>query len=174
MKITRLQKALEGLTNAIFRFPLTTLFLVGAVVVNAIDIHGGGDYSKYLLTLIVGAILGAVAQMTFERFCQENFLKMILNGGAALLTVGYYLIIMPVPELSIEISVRTVVALFALFIAFIWIPSIKSKATFNESLWLLKPFLYRCFCRLFCRHQYYNNCYRCCFEVDSKILMLQI
>jgi hypothetical protein len=133
MKITRLQKALEGLINAISRFPLTTLFLIGAVVVNAIDIHGGGDYSKYLLTLIVGAILGAVAQVIFERFYQGNFLKIILNGGAALLTVGYYLIIMPVPELSIEISVRTAVALFALFIAFIWIPSIKSKATFNES-----------------------------------------
>ena len=133
MKMTKLQNALKGLTNAITRFPLTTLFLIGAVVVNAIDIHGGGDYSKYLLTLIVGAILGAVAQVIFERFYQGNYSRLILNGGAALLTVGYYLIIMPLPELSIEISIRTWVALFALLIAFIWIPSIKSKASFNES-----------------------------------------
>ena len=133
MKMTKLQNALKGLTNAITRFPLTTLFLIGAVTVNAIDINGGGDYSKYLLTLIVGAILGAVAQVIFERFYQGNYSRLILNGGAALLTVGYYLIIMPLPELSIEISIRTWVALFALLIAFIWIPSIKSKASFNES-----------------------------------------
>ena len=133
MKTTKLQNALKGLTNAITRFPLTTLFLLGAVIVNAIDINGGGDYSKYLLTLIVGAILGAVAQVIFERFYQGSYSRLALNGGAALLTVGYYLIIMPLPELSMEISIRTAVALFALLIAFIWIPSIMSKASFNES-----------------------------------------
>ena len=133
MKTTRLQKALKGLTNAITRFPLTALFLIGAVIVNAADIQQNKDYSKYLLTLIVGAFLGAVAQVIYERFCQGNFARIILNCGAALLTVGYYLIIMPSPQLSEEISIRTVVALFALLIAFIWIPSVKSKATFNES-----------------------------------------
>lgn len=133
MKTTKLQNALKGLTNAITRFLLTTLFLLGAVIVNAIDINGGGDYSKYLLTLIVGAILGAVAQVIFERFYQGSYSRLALNGGAALLTVGYYLIIMPLPELSMEISIRTAVALFALLIAFIWIPSIMSKASFNES-----------------------------------------
>ena len=133
MKTTRLQKALKGLTNAVTRFPLTTLFLIGAVIVNAVDIHQGGDYSKYLLTLIVGAFLGAVAQVIYERFCQGDFARIILSCGAALLTAGYYLIIMPSPQLSEEISIRTAVALFALLIAFIWIPSVKSKATFNES-----------------------------------------
>lgn len=133
MRKTKLLNALKELTNAITRFPLTTLFLIGAVTVNAIDINGGGDYSKYFLTLIVGAILGAVTQVIFERFYQGHFLRMVLNGGAALLTVGYYLIMMPLPELSIEISVRTAVALFALLIAFIWIPSVKSKLSFNES-----------------------------------------
>ena len=148
MKISRLQKALKGLTDAITRFPLTTLFLIGAVVVNSIDIQGGGDYSKYLLTLIVGAILGAVAQVIFERFCKGNFVRIILNVGAVLLTVGHYLIIMPLPQLSIEISIRTAVALFALIIAFIWIPSIKSKVTFNESFMVaLKPFYIVVFCR---------------------------
>jgi len=133
MKTTRLQRALKGLTNAVARFPLTALFLIGAVIVNAVDIQQGEDYSKYLLTLIVGAFLGAVAQVIYERFCQGNFARIILNCGAALLTIGYYLIIMPSPQLSEEISIRTAVALFALLIAFIWIPSVKSKATFNES-----------------------------------------
>lgn len=133
MKRTKLQNALKGLTNAITRFPLTSVFLFGAMTVNAIDIHGNGDYSKYVLTLIVGAILGAVAQVIFERFYQGNYSRIGLSGGAALLTLGYYLIIMPLPELSVEISIRTLVALFALLIAFVWIPAIKSKTSFNES-----------------------------------------
>ena len=133
MKTARLRKALKGLTDAVTRFPLTTLFLIGAVIVNAVDIHQGEDYSKYLLTLIVGAFLGAVAQVIYERFFQGNSIRIVLSCGAALLTIGYYLIIMPSPRLSEEINIRTAVALFALLIAFIWIPSVKSKATFNES-----------------------------------------
>ncbi|MGI6085946.1 MAG: DUF4153 domain-containing protein [Acetivibrionales bacterium] len=133
MKKTKLQNALRGLTNAIARFPLTSVFLIGAAVVNAIDIEGNGDYSKYLLTLIVGAILGAVAQVVFERFYQGNYQRIGLNGGAALLTVCYYLTIMPLPELSIEASLRTWVALFAFLIAFIWVPAVKNRTSFNES-----------------------------------------
>ena len=56
-EISRLQKLLKGL-QTLLPFPLTTLFLIGAVVVNSIDIQGGGDYSKYLLTLIVELYLG--------------------------------------------------------------------------------------------------------------------
>jgi hypothetical protein len=54
-------------------------------------------------------------------------------GAAVLLTAGYYLIIMPAPKLGMEIGIRTSVALFALLIAFIWVPVIKSRVSFNES-----------------------------------------
>ena len=54
-------------------------------------------------------------------------------GVVVLLTAGYYLIIMPAPKLSMEIEIRTAVALFALLIAFIWVPVIKSKISFNKS-----------------------------------------
>ena len=76
------------------------MFLIGAVVVNAIDIHGGGDYSKYLLTLIVGAILGAVAQMTFRKVLPGEFFKDDFKRRRSLLTVGYYLDNYAVPELE--------------------------------------------------------------------------
>lgn len=131
-KINRVKNTLKGLTDAITRFPLTTAFLLGAAVINAIAISTDDDYSKYLLTLVVGAFLGAAAQVAYERFYYKSFSRIVLNGAAALLTLGYYLIIMPAPELSMEIGVRTSVALFALLIAFIWIPAIKSKISFNE------------------------------------------
>ena len=49
------------------------------------------------------------------------------------LTAGYYLIILPASTLSMEIMIRTSVALFALLFAFIWVPVIKSEIRFNNS-----------------------------------------
>lgn len=130
----RLKNALKGLTNAIARFPLTTVFLLAAAIVRSIDIEEGqGDYTKYFLSLIVGAFLGAVARMVYERFSQRPYSVVVLNAAAAILTLGYFMSILPTPRLSTEITVRTIVAIFALFIAFIWIPAIRSRITFNES-----------------------------------------
>ena len=58
-------------------------------------------------------------------------------GVVVLLTAGYYLIIMQAPSLSMEIEIRTAVALFALLIAFIWVPVIKSKISFNKSFMIV-------------------------------------
>ena len=43
------------------------------------------------------------------------------------LTAGYYLIILPASTLSMEIMIRTAVALFALLFAFIWVPLLKVR-----------------------------------------------
>jgi len=133
-RLSKFRNTLKGLTSAVTRFPLTSVFLLAAAIVNAMDIQSGNDdLAKYFLALITGAFLGVVAQMTYERFFDKRFSCVALNAVAAILTLGYYLIISPAPELGTEITVRTMVAIFALFIAFIWIPSIKSRTTFNES-----------------------------------------
>ncbi|HHW23641.1 MAG TPA: DUF4153 domain-containing protein [Clostridiaceae bacterium] len=133
-RLSKFRNTLKGLTSAVTRFPLTSVFLLAAAIVNAMDIQSGNDdLAKYFLALITGAFLGVVAQMTYERFFDKRFSCVALNAVAAILTLGYYLIISPVSELGTEITVRTMVAIFALFIAFIWIPSIKSRTTFNES-----------------------------------------
>lgn len=132
-KINRFKNSLKGLTNAITRFPLTSVFLLAAAIVNFIDIQWEGNYSKYFLSLIVGAFLGAVAQMVYERFFCKGSSRIILTFVAAILTLGYFMIIFPSPNLSFEITIRTIVAMFALFIAFIWIPAIKGETSFNAS-----------------------------------------
>lgn len=132
-QIKKLQDRLRGLNYAIARYPLTAAFLLAAAVINAYDISTGKDYSKFLITFAVGAFFGAVLQVAYERFFHKSSVRMILMGAAVLLTAGYYLIIMPAPKLSMEIGIRTSVALFALLIAFIWVPVIKSRISFNES-----------------------------------------
>ena len=124
---------LRGLTDAISRYPLTTAFLVIAAIINAIDINNEKDLSKTLLTLAVGAFLSAVSQVVYERFFSKTSIRFGLMIFVIVLTAGYYLIILPASTLSMEIMIRTSVALFALLFAFIWVPVIKSKISFNNS-----------------------------------------
>ncbi|MCQ6280295.1 DUF4153 domain-containing protein [Bacillus sp. EB600] len=131
--MTKLTDRLTGLTDAIARFPLTTLFLLAAAMINAYDISTEKSVSKLLLTFVIGAFLSAVFQVAYERHFSKVSTRFVLMGVVVLLTAGYYLIIMPAPELSMEIEIRTAVALFTLLIAFIWVPVIKSKISFNKS-----------------------------------------
>ncbi len=131
-KSTRIRNAFRGLIDAVSRFPLTSLFLLLAAIMESI--YQGYDFvtEKYFATLIVGALLGAVTQIAYERFFDKSIYRLVLTGIAALMTIGYYIIILPAPKMSTEIEIRTIIALFALLISFIWIPSIKRKTSFNE------------------------------------------
>jgi hypothetical protein len=129
----KLKDRLTGLTDAIARFPLTTVYLLAAAIINAYNINTEKSLSKLLLTLIVGAFLSAVSQVAYERFFSKISSRYALMGLVILLTACYGLIIRPAPKLSMEIEIRTTVALFALLIAFIWVPVLKSKISFNKS-----------------------------------------
>jgi hypothetical protein len=131
--LKKLQVRLAGLTDAIARFPLTTLFLLAAAILNAYMIGADQNESKYLMTFVLGAFLGAVAQVAYERFYSKQSFRLMFMGAAILLTAGYYLIIRSLPTLGLEIQIRTYAALFALLISFIWIPTIKSDFSFNKS-----------------------------------------
>lgn len=129
-----LKKRLRGLIDAVARFPLTTVFLLAAAIINAYDINlTEQHFMNYLLTFVVGAFLSAVAESISERFFTNGLARFMLMGIAALLTAGYYVIIKSAPEFSLSVNIRTGVALFALLVAFIWIPTIKSKVSFNKS-----------------------------------------
>lgn len=144
--LKKFNNKLTGLTNAIARFPLTTLFLLSAAVINAYAISTEKDVAKILITFVVGAFLSAVCQTVHERFFFKASARFVLMGAAALLTAGYYLIIMPAPQLGVETEIRTAVALFALLIAFIWVPVIHSKISFNKSFMIaFKSFFHSLF-----------------------------
>jgi len=134
MKIVdKLQEKLSGLVEALSRYPVTVIFLLAAAVVNALAINWEVDYSKYILTLMVGASLGFTLQAAWERFFEKNIHRVALMGIGLILTLGYFLIVRQYTNTSLETWIRTSVALFALFIAYIWVPVIKSKVSYNES-----------------------------------------
>jgi hypothetical protein len=131
--IGNLKTKLSGLYDAISRYPLTVLFLLAAASVNAKSINLNESFYKLFLTFVVGGCLSFVAQATFERFFEKFSHRLVLMVMCILLTLGYFLIVNQHTTTNLETWIRTSVAIFALFIAYIWIPVIKSNICFNES-----------------------------------------
>lgn len=130
----RIRNKLEGLIQAINRYPLTMVFLLAVAVVNGISINKEmKDYSTYIFTFIVGALLSAVVQQLYERFFTNKVSRFLLMGGAILLAGLYYWAIHTASIFSIENGIKTAVIIFALLMTFIWAPTIKNSITFNDS-----------------------------------------
>lgn len=132
-KITNLMSRLRGLSNAITRFPLTVLFFFIATVILSIGINREKDYDIQMLTCVVGAILCGCLQAIYEGFFDKSVHRIMLLCTGIIVTLIYYLFVRTSPDLGIETSIRTWVALLALVIGFLWIPTIRSKVNFNQS-----------------------------------------
>lgn len=132
-----IRKVIIGMSKAVSRFPLTVLSLVGAAVLICymISLHETPPLviEKLMYTLVTAAFLGITAQFAMERFTRLAKRRWIVYGVSLLLIIGYFLILWPVPEVSAEITVRTLVAVFAMFCAFLWIPSYHTDKTKNKA-----------------------------------------
>ncbi|MEA4926921.1 MAG: DUF4153 domain-containing protein [Syntrophomonadaceae bacterium] len=126
----------RGLLQAVSRFPLTVLCLIGTtgLVCYMISLHKAPDLiiQKLMFTFLLGSFLGVAAQFSCERFKRLQQLRLAVYVLSALLIAGYYWIIRPVPNIDIAVSVRTMVAVFAMFCAFIWVPSFRGRYDFNK------------------------------------------
>ncbi len=122
--------------DAVARFPLT-VFCLGCATILAcymisLDKEPVLILQKLMFTFLLGAFLGVVAQFSCERFDHLRKMRLPVYFISALLILGYYLIISPAPSITFSVKTRTVVAVFAMFCAFIWLPSFKEKADFNN------------------------------------------
>lgn len=134
-KLKKLSISLKGFTNALYRFPLTGLFLLIATILNHLELSGGrGDYSSYIMTLGIGAIITAVGQVIYERGYKLTNNRILIHVFAILLTFLYYYSIARHSDFNMINSVRTIIILLILVLLFIWIPVAKSSLTFNESI----------------------------------------
>ncbi|MGI5921509.1 MAG: DUF4153 domain-containing protein [Syntrophomonadaceae bacterium] len=99
-----------------------------------ISLHTEPDLTvqKLMFTLLLGAFLGVAVQFSCERFGRLSRRRAVVYGIAALLIAAYYTILLPAPSISFEVRIRTLVAVFALFCAFLWVPSHGNKADFNQ------------------------------------------
>lgn len=131
--IDKLLKRIQGLYHAINRFFFTVIFLIALMITNAISIQNiNNDYSSLQFTFLIGVVLSAVVQVIYERFLKMFYLRFILLGCSAIIVIGYYFIVGS-DKLSYVATARSLVGIFALIIAFILIPIIKEKYTFNDS-----------------------------------------
>ncbi|MCZ2259889.1 DUF4153 domain-containing protein [Sporosarcina sp. G11-34] len=130
----RFQNTFDGIIKATNRYPLTFVLLLAAAVTSGIIIQRDVDhYVQYLVTFLIGALLSVVAQQIYERFFTKESGRLLLMVGALVLAGAYFFAIYPDDTFNLETGIKTGVTVFALLMAFIWIPSIKSKMTFNES-----------------------------------------
>ncbi|MDD4803007.1 MAG: DUF4153 domain-containing protein [Syntrophomonas sp.] len=125
----------KRLFEAVSRFPLTVICLVSASVLIcymiSLDIEPDLAVQKLMFTFLLGSFLGVAAQFLCERFKRLQTVRMAVYGVSILIIAGYYLILMPATSISAEVAVRTLVAVFAMFCVFIWVPSYRSKVDFN-------------------------------------------
>ncbi|MGE5380186.1 MAG: DUF4153 domain-containing protein, partial [Methylocystaceae bacterium] len=133
--IQAIRGIIRGLSTAISRFPLTVICLLGAAVLICymISLHKEPDLiiQKLMFTFLLGAFLGITAQFTYERFTRLARLRLLVYLVSAVLTAGYYLILLPAPSISFEVLIRTLVAVFAMLCALLWVPSFRGRADFN-------------------------------------------
>jgi len=127
---------MRRLYQAVARFPLTVLCLIctAILVCYMISLHKAPELivQKLMYTFLLGAFLGITAQFSCERFERLSKQRLAVYGLSALLTAGYYLILMPASGISFQVEIRTWVAVFAMFCAFIWMPSYRGKYDFNK------------------------------------------
>ncbi len=132
--INSLRTRFQGLTDAILRFPLSILLFLATAVMNAVVISTRDfeDYTRLIWTFLVGAALSAAAQMAYEHFYRRKTSRLITLAGSAVITLAYFLLIRK-SEMATVVSVRTMVLLFLLLVAFLWLPTIRSSIDFNVS-----------------------------------------
>ncbi len=124
---------MSGLSKALSRYPLAAFFLVAVAVTNVIAIEASLDYSIYSLTFLVGAFLAIILQAVKEHFFDKSGHHLFLMVASLLLTLAYFLLVKDLEKINLVTGLRTIVGLSALLVAYIWLPSFRTKVTFSES-----------------------------------------
>lgn len=129
--IKNLKQGINAIVNSLTRYPLTIIWLLGISVINSIQIQEDVDsYSRLLFTFSTGALLAMVGQQIYERFFHQKKERWIMVAITTLLTVLYYFTLPQEDIYQMIYPIRTIVLLFALFISFIWIPTVKNKVIY--------------------------------------------
>ncbi|ADY55877.1 hypothetical protein Sgly_1579 [Syntrophobotulus glycolicus DSM 8271] len=128
--------SVQGLIKAVRRFPLAVICLISATVITCYMISLHTDPSlfiqKLFFTLGFGTFLSVAVQFCCERFSGLKKIRLFVYLIGALFIFGYYLIIAPSPGIYYAVTARTIVAVFAMFCIYIWVPSYRGKAGLNS------------------------------------------
>ncbi len=129
-----IQEKGKGIADTALRFPVTMAFLLLAAAWNVIAIHQRDyePYGKLVLSFVLGAFIYGTLQMIYERFFSKTVIRYSFMAVSLVLSLIYYLLIRN-GDFDVKISIRTMVLFFCLFMAFLWVPTIKGRINFNQS-----------------------------------------
>jgi len=130
--LNNLKSRFEKLIYSVSRYPLTAIFLLAASIIAIISIYQDKNYSKLLFTCAMGAVSAVTAQAVYERFFEKISIRFALMLGSVLIAAVYYVLIKPLPDMSMIVTVKTSALLSAMITAYIWIPSIKREIKFEQ------------------------------------------
>lgn len=130
-----IQKTFQGMMVAFKRFPLAITSLISETIllyyIISLDKDPSTFYLKIVFIFLVLIVEGISVEFLIERFNRSLKFKQFAYLGALALVTIYAFIIWPSPEIDYLVGTRTVVALFALTCAGLYIPSYKNAFEFN-------------------------------------------
>lgn len=128
---------IASVSDAISRYPLSTLFFTATIIMSILFIHSEGSDSHYseILALSIGGVAAAVGQAVYERFFRgkQLFRWIIYTIVILFITLYYWLFLNHYAEYNSIVSIRSSVLISALIVAYIWIPSINNKFSFSTA-----------------------------------------
>lgn len=131
-----LVRRMQGLVRAAERFPVSVAGFAAALlvvyVIIADDMNPPLILQKMVFTIVVGAILGIAIQFAVERFDRLSGRRVAAYIAGLLLTLGYFLILLPASEISDAVVIRSLATIFALICVALWVPSAGGRADFNR------------------------------------------
>lgn len=135
--ITSVKHKFQNVISAASRYPLTLVLLIISAVYSAVMIETEKlDNEKLYAALLIGIFLSIVAQQFYERFFVKSIERYSLMAAALLLTLFFYLVILPEDTFVLELSIKTSVVLLALTLVYIWIPTMKNLLPFHANFLL--------------------------------------
>ncbi len=125
------KERMRGISDAVVRYFTVFILLVATAVVNGIAISADHDMERHIVALVFGVFCFLLGHALGERFGKTTAGKSLYLAAALVVTVAYYIYIMKVSNIGDVVMIRTITLIFALFFAFIWVPSVKSNTDFN-------------------------------------------
>lgn len=132
---TFINNIVNNLKTTLYRFPMTSIFLLGIATIMFIIIEDFSGLDEDLLTRlifagIIGALLSTAIKFMVERF--DKFKNPLIFYGLTLVLAAGYFFFMTDDQISRSMFIHLLVISFALFAAYLYLPSAKNAVNFGD------------------------------------------